>query len=1112
MSVKRSYLFGTTILATVMALAAPAMAQTAQPTASSDEASEIEEIVVTGSRIRRDPTTSPTPLIQVQREELLASGMGNMIDQLATIPALSNSFVPSDTTGSGLADGGLALANLRSLGTNRVLTLVDGRRHVGSQGGQLAVDIDTIPRLLIQNVEIITGGASSVYGADAVSGVLNFILRKDFEGAEIDTNYAWINQDGQESKRISGLIGKNFLDGRLNVYAHGEYELTDEVKPLDIDWLRKSYTRLGVDADPSNPAIGPVNDGIIDNHLFSDVVRLDRPRWGSLTLAGAVQPSALNNPLIALANCTAINSANCYAVDPSRTYWFDGANARLANFGQRVGNTGANRPYNIGGDGESPAEFATGSMYPRSESSRFQVGSTFKLNDNISIFGEAKYVKENTQDTGQPTFFDVYLNDDYYDADETNYIIANSSFILRYSDNAYLQQNIKDAIRTNTVTNYSNPTSTAAGAAQAPVSRQWARHSMFGPDRWQNNDREMYRAVIGAEGKYDRVAFIDNFGWDLSYTYGQSDSRNEEYAIDVTRFNLAADAVVDTAGLVGGAGQIVCRAQLIAAQGKFVEDWNRGGDLRDTAQGTKELNECKPLNIFGKGNQSQEALDYVESMIFVENVNKQHNAVAAVSGQLWDLWGAGAIGTAIGAEWRKEYTEGVGRTASTGDRWLFSNTGADFQGAEYESQEVFAEVSVPLFRDSVLGRYAEISASYRFSDYTTVGNTEVYGLNLIYRPIQDLTFKTSFNTSVRVPSLSENFSPNSQTFANAFVDPCATAQINSATLEADKKANRIANCTALAAEKGLSYDFAGSTITIDDDYVPVYSSGIAGVNGGNPFLEPEESESFTFSVVAQPRFIPNLTLTFDYYNIEIEKVIASVTAQVASDNCVNGPTLNMGACSTIFRKVEGVAGAASAQERSEAFKVGAPAGDAIGGFIQGSINYAKRSVSGLDFGARYRFDTEEMLGRNFGRFDYSINGSYLIDQKNFNNIDNAQDYTQYASTLYYPRVRFTSRLTWVPTDDFSVTWSADWQSSQDISQYRTFVANADSYNASEVRTGDFVRNDLAVRWQAREDVAIRAGVTNIFDAEQANWLGTTLYSNFDPYGRRFNIGLSYTPW
>jgi len=89
---------------------------------------------------------------------------------------------------------------------------------------------------------------------------------------------------------------------------------------------------------------------------------------------------------------------------------------------------------------------------------------------------------------------------------------------------------------------------------------------------------------------------------------------------------------------------------------------------------------------------------------------------------------------------------------------------------------------------------------------------------------------------------------------------------------------------------------------------------------------------------------------------------------------------------------------------------------------------------------------------------------------------------------------------------------ADWQTSQDIVKYRDFVNNPDSQPVEYLRTGNFVRNDLTVRWNVRDDLTLRAGVTNIFDAEQAPWLGTALYSNFDPYGRRFNIGLNYRPW
>ena len=1102
----RNFLLTSTVLAGALA-ASSAFAQTADqpistaPAADSQQAAELGEIVVTGSRIRRDATNAPTPLIQVSRDELLSTGQTTVIDYLSTIPALSNSVVPSDTTGSNLGDGGLSLPNLRSLGSNRTLTLVDGRRHVGSSGGSLSVDIDTIPRLLIQNIEIVTGGASSVYGADAVSGVLNFILRKDFEGLEIDANYGQINQDGEANQRVSALIGKNFFDNRLNVYAHAEYEKVDEVTSMDIDWIRRAPVRIGVDADPTTAPF----DGRQDAFLFTGVRRLDIPRWGQTTLANVQQPSDLTNPNVPYANCfpggnVAGNfsySANCFGVTPGRTYWYDGTTARLANFGERVGNTGINRPYNIGGDGENPADFSTGSRVPSSESQRYQVGSTFKVTSAIEAYAEAKYVKENTFDLAQPTFFDIDLVNSY-GANEVNPIYAVNNFDLRWSDNAFLPQNVKDAIRTNVVTPYAPPTATTPGAAQPGVLLQNARHTLFGPDRTQDNTRELQRYVLGLRGNHDQISFVKDVSWDIGYTYGKVQIENRERAVDGQRFALAADAVVDTLGVVNGrAGEIVCRSQLLLKQGAALDDYQRGGDLRDTQYGRDSVAQCAPLNVFGKGNQSAAALDYVGAEIGITERNEQQQAIASVSGSLWDFWGAGPIGVALGGEYRKETTEATGRDRDTDGRLLFLNSGPDFPEASYESKEVFTEVSLPLFRDSMLGEYAELSGSYRYADYTTVGNVDVYGVNLVYRPIRDITFKTSYNTSVRVPDLAENFAPNSETFLNSFTDPCTTAAI-AAVNDSETRANRIRNCTALAAQQGLTFDFAGATPQNTDDFNPTYTSGISGVSGGNPNLQPEESNSFTFSTVLRPRFMPNFSLALDYYEIKIDRVIAAVTADTAAANCVNGAELNVDACSTIFRNNPNIP-----------FGIGAPASDPIGGFIERSFNYASLETRGLDFTGRYRLDTSDSFGRNWGVFDYSLAGSWLIEQKQFLNEADPGDFDELASTLQYPRVRFTSSLTWTPNETWSVNWTADWQSAQNIVFRRDFVNNADGRSADQLDTGNFVRNDFTVRYNVNQDLTLRAGVVNAFDSEQAPYLGTTLYSNFDPYGRRFFIGLNY---
>ena len=728
MLLKRKYLFGTTILAGVMAVTAPAFAQDQLPGVNvqgqaDPQATEIDEVVVTGSRIRRDPTNAPTPLIQITRETLLTTGQSTVIDYLATIPALSNSLVPSDTTGSGLNDGGLSFANLRSLGTGRTLTLVDGRRHIGAAAGNLAVDIDSIPRLLIENIEIVTGGASSVYGADAVSGMINFQLRRDFEGMEIDANYGMINQDGQANKRISALIGTNLLDDRLNLYLFGEYEDIDEVQSLDIDWLEAAHAFVGIDADPTTAN----NDGMLDNAVFSGVRRLDRPRWGQTTLANAQRPSPLNDPDVPLGNCTALTSANCYGVDPTKTYWYEGSTARLANFGQRIGNVGTNRPLNIGGDGENPNNFGTESRIPQSTSQRFQVGANFAIFDNVDLSVEAKFITEDTFDIAQPTFFDIFLNDATAPANRTNVLRSTAQFDLRYSDNAYLPQNVKDAITANTVTNFTTNANTDGTPVVPATARQWARHAMFGPQRTQDNTREVERYVVALSGELDQVGFIKNIDWDLSWVQGEARNQNVERGVDVQRFNLAADAVVDVAGVVNGRpGEVVCRARLLRVTNPAgLDDYFRGGLLTGSTEGTNALNQCVPLNVFGAGNQSQAALNYVDAAITVSHTNEQEQGLAVISGQLWDFWGAGEIGMAVGAEYRREYTEGVGRSATTGDRFLFLNTGADFLPAEYESKEWFAELSIPLFRDSWMGEYAELSGSYRSFDYTTAGQGDV---------------------------------------------------------------------------------------------------------------------------------------------------------------------------------------------------------------------------------------------------------------------------------------------------------------------------------------------------------------------------------------------------
>ena len=212
-------------LVLVIAAAGPAQAQVPA------ESTALEEVVVTGSRIQRDPNqTAPAPIASVTAEDLRASGATDTTATLRQIPALISSGTVADSLERGAGGVGQAVLNLRQLGANRTLVLVDGYRHVSGVAGSQAVDVSTIPSALIERVDVLTGGASAVYGADAVTGVVNYVLRQDFEGFEFDFQPGISSEGDGETYRLEGTWGKNYADGRANVTISMGY--TDEAEVL----------------------------------------------------------------------------------------------------------------------------------------------------------------------------------------------------------------------------------------------------------------------------------------------------------------------------------------------------------------------------------------------------------------------------------------------------------------------------------------------------------------------------------------------------------------------------------------------------------------------------------------------------------------------------------------------------------------------------------------------------------------------------------------------------------------------------------------------------------------------------------------------------------------
>lgn len=265
-SIKKGALRSATCIA---ALGISVSATAAYAQATDDTSTEGETIIVTGSRIARPQVDTPNPVMTVSNDDIVQSGTTNLTDYLKKLPSLAGSLDSFQNSGDRAAIGftGLNLLDLRNLGYDRTLVLIDGRRQVASVDGTQAVDINTIPTDLIERVEVSTGGASAIYGADGVSGVVNFVQKKNFEGITGRVQ-AGISKYGDAGQRLVALTaGHNFADGRGNIaiaWEHGEEDRLSSHDRTRYDgtnrvgfYLNPDYTAPG---GPGNYQYIPLND------------------------------------------------------------------------------------------------------------------------------------------------------------------------------------------------------------------------------------------------------------------------------------------------------------------------------------------------------------------------------------------------------------------------------------------------------------------------------------------------------------------------------------------------------------------------------------------------------------------------------------------------------------------------------------------------------------------------------------------------------------------------------------------------------------------------------------------------------------------------------------
>jgi len=344
--------------------------------ASSEESPELAEVLVTGSRIARRDFEATSPITTVQQDLLEQTGSFALESKLLQLPQFSGAANSQYSTG--YFNSGAATLNLRNLGDNRNLVLLDGRRLQPSTSA-LAIDINSIPSVLIESVEVITGGASAAYGADAVSGVVNFKLKRNFEGVQFGSYYGLSERGDNRVLDINATLGGNFADGRGNAVLSLSYADRGEVRNADIDFNQEGFRVGAIPSSSSFLSMGYYNP--IANQPSQDALNAYFAQFGApADSIGRATQLGFNNDQQSLFNITGAEIYNYqnplfprYAID---SYTNPASKTVKQNFNAD-----------------------TLASLPLTRYSAF--GSTsYSINDNVEFFTQLMYTRYNSTTMG----------------------------------------------------------------------------------------------------------------------------------------------------------------------------------------------------------------------------------------------------------------------------------------------------------------------------------------------------------------------------------------------------------------------------------------------------------------------------------------------------------------------------------------------------------------------------------------------------------------------------------------------------------------------------------------------------------------------------------------
>jgi len=642
-----------------------AQAETQQQSVPSAASSE-NEILVTGSRVGRSTFETPNPVTVLDAEDIEDLGLINVAEVVKQLPQNSN-FFSANNVGFGNFNVGAQLVNLRGLNPffgTRTLTLIDTRRVVATTAGG-GVDITLVPSMLVGRTETVTGGASAVYGSDAVAGVVNVILDKSLEGFKAQADFSRTTHGDGNDWHAAAAYGTSFADGRGHFIIGAEYQNTDSIGNCSEvrDWCADQYAVFNNAnyATPGAPGYGQPHYVIGPNATIP---------YSSST--GALSPCLFFVP----------GPGFCGYVPgvTGPTFQFNPEGTGAIPFDSGLYTEGSFPIF--GSPRQGGDEFATGNydgttLRPSIEKISALARAEFEISPAITVSLEGSYARSEAVNPNALGAVGPFP-----------FLLAGTPFLLGYPiapDNAFLPPSV---------------------AAMIPGGAVLGRTMNNLQNARNETNNETWRLVGGLEGD-----FGGGWSWDAYYSHGEN--KNDQHLLHnmvqpLLRFAL--DAVQTPGGIVCG----------VTIPGRI--NPNTGfpyspGDLAfANAAGT-----CVPLNLFGSANASQEAIDYAYRNLVEFVDQKQDVAAFNIRGDLFDGWGAGPVKLATGAEWRRE--SGKLTHDLENQPWYsgyYLTYGGDYAG-KTEVLEGYGELNVPVFRDAPVGRYLEVDGAVRFTRNKNTG-------------------------------------------------------------------------------------------------------------------------------------------------------------------------------------------------------------------------------------------------------------------------------------------------------------------------------------------------------------------------------------------------------